>query len=263
MSQEYGVILNHNLLDLNPIMAGWSHCPPGQHIIPDARHSTLIHYVESGFGMFHLGTTSYRVHAGQAFIILPEQLASYTADKQNPWSYRWLGFTGKLAEHFAALPPVFDVPPELFRNLKTMDLDNENIVYHLVADLFEVRGKLLQAGSKKVNYTQVITEYIQNHYRQPITVQEIADHVGLNRHYLSRYFKHKTGRTIQEQILDVRLSEARRYLMLGYSVKETASLCGYSAASIFSKLFKKEYDMSPSEFRDYKLKELKLETPPD
>lgn len=255
MSHEYQVLLNQNLQDLNPVLAGWSHCPPGQHIIPDHRHSTLIHYVLAGKGMLHLGAVSHRVHAGQAFIIFPGQVASYTSDKDDPWQYCWVGFTGTLAESFSSLPPVFDVPMDVFPNLKNIDPNDEGLVYHLASDLFSFYGKYLRSGSKKPNYVQMVADYIQLSYTRPLTVQEIADHVGLNRFYLSRYFKNKTGRTIQEQILDVRLSEARRYLMLGYSVKETASLCGYSAASIFSKLFKKEYGMSPSEFRESKLAE--------
>lgn len=253
MSYEYQVLLNRNLQDLNPLFAGWSQCPPGQHIVPDHRHSTLIHYVIAGKGMFHLGSVSYNVHAGQAFIIFPGQVASYSADKDDPWQYCWIGFTGALAESFSSLSPVFDMPQDSFCNLKNMDPDDEGLVYHLAADLFSFYGKYLRSDSKRPNYVQMVADYIQASYTRPLTVQEIADHVGLNRYYLSRYFKNKTGRTIQEQILDVRLSEARRYLMLGYSVKETAGLCGYSAASIFSKLFKKEYDMSPSEFRESKI----------
>ena len=259
MSHEYQVLLNRNLQDLNPVLAGWSQCPPGQHIIPDHRHSTLIHYVAKGKGMFHLGSSSYQVHAGQAFIIFPGQMASYTSDKDDPWFYRWIGFTGSLSESFFALPPVFDVPDDMFINLRTKDLNDNGLVYHLAADLFSFYGAFLRSDVQKPNYVQMVADYIQLSYAKPLTVQEIADHVGLNRTYLSRYFKNKTGRTIQTQILDVRLSEARRYLMLGYSVKETADLCGYSAASIFSKLFKKEYGMSPSEFRAFKMAELENE----
>ena len=252
MTQAYQVLLNRNLQDLNPVFAGWSQNEPGWHVIPDHRHSTLIHYVIAGCGMLHLGSASYPVHAGQAFIITPGQTASYTADKKQPWQYCWLGFTGSLSESFSALPSVFDVPEDTFRNLKSMDLNDEGLVYHLAADLFSFYGKYLRSESKRPNYVKMVADYIQLNYASPITVQEIADHVGLNRYYLSRHFKNKTGRTIQEQILDVRLSEARRYLMLGYSVKETASQCGYSAASIFSKLFKKEYQISPSEFKAIK-----------
>jgi len=255
MPHEYQVLLNRNLQDLNPVLAGWSQCPPGQHIIPDHRNSVLIHYVEAGRGMFHLGSISYRVEAGQAFIVIPGQMASYTADKELPWRYRWVGFTGTLSESFSSLPPVFDLPHDTFQNLKNMNPNDEGLVYHLAADLFSFYGKYLRSESKRPNYVQMVADYIQLNYAKPITVQKIADHVGLNRYYLSRHFKNKTGRTIQEQILDVRLSEARRYLMLGYSVKETAGLCGYSAASIFSKLFKKEYNISPSEFKTYKEQE--------
>ena len=255
MSHEFQILLNRNLQDLNPVFAGWSYCPSGQHIVPDHRHNTLIHYVVSGCGMLHLGSVSYRVCAGQAFIIFPGQMASYTADKDDPWHYRWIGFTGSLAESFFSLPPVFDVPENMFRNLKSINFQDDGLVYHLAADLFSFYGQFLRSSTQKPNYVQMVADYIQLNYAKPLTVQEIADHVGLNRNYLSRYFKYKTGRTIQAQILDVRLSEARRYLMLGYSVKETSDLCGYSAPSIFSKLFKREYNMSPSEFRLFKSKE--------
>jgi len=255
MSHEYQILLNRNLQDLNPILAGWSDCPSGQHIIPDHRNSTLIHLVLAGGGTLHLGSNSYPVKAGQVFIILPGQAASYTANKRDPWSYRWIGFTGALADAFSSLPPVFELTDDMFPNLRKTDFSDDGLVYHLAADLFSFYGRFLRTQTHRPNYVQMVVDYIQLSYARPITVQEIADHVGLNRFYLSRLFREKTGRTIQDQILDVRLSEARRYLMLGYSVKEAAALCGYSAASIFSKLFKREYGMSPSEFKELKQKE--------
>lgn len=256
MSHEYQILLNRNLQDLNPVFAGYSQCPPGRYIIPDHRQSTLIHCVLKGCGTFYLNSTEFQVHAGQAFIILPGQAASYQADKKDPWYYRWVGFTGSLAESFSELPPVFDLEDDMFLHLTHTDFEDEGLAYHLASDLFSLYGKLLRQDSKRTNYVQKVLEYIQTNYARALTVQEIADHVNLNRYYLSRYFKKHTGRSIQEQILDVRLSEARRYLILGYPVKETAFLCGYSAASIFSKLFKKEYNMSPSEFRAFKMAEM-------
>lgn len=256
MSYMYQSLMNKNLQDLNPVLAGRSACPPGCHTIPDARHSTLIHYVAKGKGTLHLGQKNYPVREQQAFIILPGQAASYTADLDDPWEVCWVGFTGQLSEAFGRLSPVFDVPEEMFINLKTADLEAEGAAYHLAADLFYIYGTYLHVNAKRLDYIRAALEYIQANYAEALTVQQIADHVGLNRYYLSRLFKKKTSRSVQEQILDVRLSEARRYLILGYSVKETAMLCGYSAPSIFSKLFKKEYGMSPSAWKSYKTAEL-------
>lgn len=249
MSLGTQFLLNKNLQDINPIFAGFNDCIPEQHIIPDARNCTLIHYVVKGCGTFHLHNEDYPVHGGQAFIIQPGQTASYTSDKNDPWSYRWVGFTGDRTDRFSALPPVFDVSDDMFVNLRKMKEEDDSIAYYLAADLFVLYGKFLNNHSRRPNYVQMVSDYIQAYYSKPLSVQEIADHVCLNRYYLSRLFHKKTGRSIQEQILDVRLSEARRYLTLGYSVKETASLCGYSAASIFSKLFKKEYGISPSDYQ--------------
>ena len=84
----------------------------------------------------------------------------------------------------------------------------------------------------------------------PLRVEDIAKDLNLDRHYLARIFKEKTGKTISEYIISVRMDEAKNYLKQDFSVEETARLCGYEDVSNFSKLFKREVGISPAYWKD-------------
>ena len=97
-------------------------------------------------------------------------------------------------------------------------------------------------------------DYIEVSYMHPLTIKDIADFVGLNQYYLSKLFKEKTGHTLQQHILDVRLAEAKRYLLLSYAVKEAATLSGFKDVANFSKIFKREFGRNPTQWRIWDLK---------
>ena len=82
-----------------------------------------------------------------------------------------------------------------------------------------------------------------------IRIDDIAKQLNLDRRYLTRLFKEKTGQSIQEYLIQVRLEEAAHCLQSGYSVNDTATLCGYEDVSNFSKMFKKRYGISPTKMK--------------
>ena len=83
-----------------------------------------------------------------------------------------------------------------------------------------------------------------------ITLDDIADTLHVNRSYLSRYYKNKTGVNLFDEILMKRVEKAKEYLqnteMKTYEISEAV---GVEDAGYFSKMFKKITGVSPKEFR--------------
>ena len=252
MSIGYQVQLNAHLDDFNPIIAGEAACPPGQRTSPLLR-TMLLHYVVSGCGVLHLNGTDHPVKAGQIFILPPDSTAYYTADKDDPWFYRWISFSGKLATMFCELPPVVDVPEDTLCHLKDQRTPHPMLAYLLAADLHMLYAAVATPQLRSRDHIQKAIDYIEHSYMNPLTIKDVADSVGLNQYYLSKLFKEKTGHTLQAHILNVRLSEAKRYLLLGYAVKEVAPLCGFKDIANFSKLFKRENGKNPTHWRVWDL----------
>ena len=252
MSEGYQVMLNAHLDDLNPVIAGEASCLPGQITTPLLR-TMLLHYVVSGCGTLHLDEEVYPVKAGQAFILTADAKAYYVSDAVHPWSFRWISFTGSLAAAFADLPPVFDVPEDTLSHLQDQRTPHPMLAHLLAADLHLLYAVVIQPQNQSRSHIQKAIDYIEVSYMNPLTIKDIADFVGLNQYYLSKLFKEKTGHTLQTHILDVRLAEAKRYLLLGYTIKETASLCGFKDVANFSKLFKREFGKNPTQWRIWDL----------
>lgn len=243
----YNLLLtNCGLHDLNPVDAGYEQCKPTQSFGPYVRTYTLIHYVRSGKGVFYARGHAYPVTAGQAFLILPGEMTTYTADKSDPWNYCWIGFDGGLSADFSKLDPVLILPESLFAPLMQITPGEATPEYRLAAMLFTLYDRLLGNSAIENQHVRRVETFIQSNYMLPIRVEEIAQKLNLNRRYLGRLFKAHTGKTIQEYLIDIRMETAALHLHKGCSVTEAARLCGYEDVTNFSKMYKHRFGHPPS-----------------
>lgn len=100
-----------------------------------------------------------------------------------------------------------------------------------------------------------INDFIARHYTEEITLDGLADLVGLSPTSLSRLYKQKTGETLSFHILDFKLRKAARELL--DTERNIADICfssGFNNLSNFNRLFKSRYNMSPREFRHVYMK---------
>ncbi len=92
--------------------------------------------------------------------------------------------------------------------------------------------------------------YIEAHYDSRISLSALADHVGLSSSYLCRVFKEETGFNINTYINNLRMAKAVRLLEdKSCYIKEVAISVGFDDQLYFSRLFKKYYGVTPSQYR--------------
>lgn len=242
------MLTNRHFHDLNPILMGSQACKPNHTYGPAVRNYTLLHYVSSGTGVLYSGGIAYPVQKGEIFRILPGELTTYRADSADPWSYRWIGFDGALSAKFAELPPVFPVSAAVAQCF-TLEESKSAKEYLIVARLFRLYAELFGEASADGNYVRRVQDYVEAAYMQKLSVEEIAHQLNLDRRYLTRLFRQKTGQTVQDYIISVRMAEATRCLSRGLSVGATAERCGYQDVFLFSKMFKRRMGISPATWK--------------
>lgn len=243
-------LTDRHLSDLNPMIAGEEVCAPGHGTRLHIRNYTLLHFVYRGKGILNARGQSHPVESGQVFLIRPGELSSYTADTQDPWHYGWIGFDGILAARFAELPPVFSVDKETMSRIHGALQDPKVSEYRLAGELLRLYETLFSGSMDTGNrHVRQVKNYIRLSYMHPIRIAGIARQMNLDRRYLSRLFKSHTGLSIQAYLLQVRMEEADKYLLQGYSVREAATMAGYEDISNFSKLYTRHFGLSPAQRR--------------
>ena len=96
-----------------------------------------------------------------------------------------------------------------------------------------------------------IEEFINGNYKEEIRLNQLSDMVGMTPVALSRFFKTKMGHSISDYIIDIRLGHASRLLVdSDMSIADISYECGFNNLSNFNRIFKKNKDCSPKEFRD-------------
>ena len=96
-----------------------------------------------------------------------------------------------------------------------------------------------------------VKNYIDDHYRDEIMLEQLATLVSMSSSAFSRYFKLRTGKSLSEYIIDVRLGHAARKLVdTTDSVSEICWTTGFNTLSNFNRLFRKRKGCSPKEFRE-------------
>lgn len=248
---------------------GCSRTEPFHSFGPAIKPYYLIHFILGGKGRFQIGGKEYRLEAGSGFFIPPNELSFYEADEKEPWNYLWVGFRGNGVEEIlqsmglSVAHPIFtcDRSEELYRVVKdmmehnTIGVANElrrsgqlGIFMSILAENMNVVGHEEQDMANM--YVSKAIEYIQLNYCNPIKVTDVAEYVCINRSYLYTLFERSIHMSPQQYLTVYRLSKAAELLLAtGYSIETIASSCGYTDPLVFSKAFRQNKGMSPTQFR--------------
>lgn len=237
---------------VTPVLAGEEKCLPLHNFGPHIRDYYLIHYCISGKGTFYKDGKAYPVSQGEIFIITKGEVTTYTADEKDPWHYSWIGFDGEGACRISELPPVIKYPHDTFLRVAEYARISEIAPEIYLSLIYEILYHLVSVKKDSYDVTKRIKDHIRLNYMEEMSVESIAENVGMNRRYLSRLFKERYGISIKEYIVTVRCHRAADFLKQGYTVSEAAYMSGYTDAFAFSKIFRKVMGMSPTEYKKEK-----------
>ena len=239
---------------------------------PGIRNCYIIHYVKSGRGYFECMGRTYTLTEGQCFMIFPNTQVRYYPDKDDPWTYCWINFSGydapKAVRNCSFSP---DRPVTEFRDREAEHFFEEaagNIkssepydIYKNIACFYSLLAFLIKKApsnislAKTKNQKKIITEaaisYIESNYQNPeLNTESVAQEIKTSRSTLYRAFMRDLSCPPTEYIEKIRIENAKALLKYSsHSIKSIAYLTGFSSPVYFSQMFKRSVGVSPKEYR--------------
>ena len=251
---------------LIPVNSGEEKCAPNHYWGAGVRANYLIHYVISGTGVFYSGVNKYTLKKGQIFVIFPNTIAKYQADSKDPWRYTWVEFGGNevkdvfLKLGISVLNPVFTCNngEDIVETIRLMPKQRSANIYEnlkftsLLYEFMSLLIKNVENDEKSENvYLTTATRFIKAHYTEDISVDKIANYVGISRKYLFAIFKNSLKISPKDYIIEYRMKKACEFLKdKNLSISNVAYSVGYKDPLNFSKMFKLKIGVSPIYYRE-------------
>ena len=106
------------------------------------------------------------------------------------------------------------------------------------------------AVSRKRLELAAVKEYLDEHYTERITLDDLAERFFINKFYLSKIFRETYGTTINNYLISKRITRAKQLLRFtDMTVDEIGVAVGMTDANYFSRMFRKVEGISPREYR--------------
>lgn len=251
------------------ITYGYQECDPLHSFGPAIREYFLIHFVYEGKGIFKNREGTFNLGPGDLFLIHPDELTYYCADKENPWKYQWVGFTGSNVHNilsgmsFSKQSPVITVKDitkikSMFDCLNSVSPSDELsnlgthgalslILYNLLSETN--MGKIphkISAGS----HINKILSYFEQNYPYQISINSLSIEIGLERTSLYRIFKKETGLSPKEYLIKFRIGKACELLSkTNLGISQVAESVGMCDSAHFATMFKNLVGKTPRDYR--------------
>lgn len=272
----FSIFPSENFIDLTMFQSGRERCSPGYTFGPAARNHFLFHYILEGKGKLMADnekgiTQNYQLEKGQGFLLFPGQVATYISDFREPWSYAWVEFDGmRVKENLEQTVLSLDHPVVNLPDAHASEKLKEQVTWiaeHPQEDVFAIIGHLYLFFSQLISATRMMkksrsgsmSEYyireaincIAQHYNENISVEMIADFLGITRTYFGRIFARSIGKTPQKFLIEYRMTKGADLLKLtNLSISDIARQVGYENPLHFSRAFKSIYNISPKFYRE-------------
>ena len=254
--------------DLSLYSAGYEECASGYSYGPKIRSYHLIHFVLFGKGKLHINEHVFQLSAGDIFIIPAGKVSYYEASKDDPWCYAWISFLGINSQMYLYQLMTSTDDVYIIHNLNTDKY--KKLIFDIISlqdtstsNYFQANGVLFQIMAmlfNDVNFQEnswgkssVVDEvkyYLDINYAEKIKLHDVAKNFGIHPNYLTRIFHDKYGISPKQYLLKLKSKKAQRLLITTeLSVSVIASSLGFDDPLAFSKIFKKEFEVSPTEYR--------------
>lgn len=223
----------------------------------------ILQYSLSGCGRFQLGERVYDAPAEHAFIALVPEKAGYfyPVDAREPWSFCWVNFYNplsiqlwkRLRERFG---PVIHLPEHSSAALNLLRLARI-VEKRAFPDRFEASQEaytfymscwrhLSHPAQTGDNAVAAAIQYCREHFRDPISIKELADQSSLSREHFSRLFKEQAGAAPGSFLRTQRVRSAHQLLMEStLPLNEIALRCGFSSTRKFVNAYRRAHGKSP------------------
>ncbi len=242
-----------------------------------------IIYIKKGHGYVTVDLKQYKVSGSTIILILPGQLHSIEQYDDLSMEYENIIFNANMllprtedassADFLRpflngkiAVPSVYSAISNYYDDIsrcvdacdeicKTKPEGYELFIKGKLYELFFILSNRCREEKnpktlKSLDKIKIIMKYVENHYMEHITIAEIADIAQFSESHFMRYFKDTMGTSFIDYLREYRLTMAARLLLASdASVLSIAEEVGFDNLSYFNRTFKKEYAVTPSQYR--------------
>lgn len=238
-----------------------------------SRRENLISYlffiVSSGTGALVYNGQRHVLASGDCVFI--DCSRSYSHENSDDlWGLKWINFYGSNLNSIYAKylerggQPCFhpgnlhgfdQLWNDLYQIASSSDYIRDMRIYEKLSSLLTLlMEKSWHKNSSQVSSTKqnliAVQEYLDENYSKKITLEELADKFFINKFYLTRVFKQQFGLSVNNYLLQIRITHAKYLLRFTLQSVESIGLeCGMGELYYFSRTFKKVEGISPSEYR--------------
>lgn len=230
-----------------------------------SNYSIII--VKDGKGIVTHSDRRYALTKGNGVVLSHSDSAKFKADSIEPFSLIEIQFGGRSAESIISSIERREKSPVLnfLSNFKIVDSAFDLIVecsktyhtdYSILLTFYDFINSINEhymdkkVPTKNVYMTRAV-EYIKQNFNKNISVEQIANLLGIERSYLSRLFKTYKNKSTQNYIIDYRMYKAKRlFEEEDMNVSQVCAAVGYTNIYCFSRIFKSRVGMPPKEYME-------------
>ena len=237
---------------------------------PRGRIDYQLLYIAAGRAHFYFKENEDTIVTSGNFVLYrPREMQRYVYYLQDQTEVYWVHFTGSQVKQILKkynFPSTGHIIPSgaspryqklflrLIQELQLCRPHYEEFLSILLTQIFILTDRYSR-GTKVTNkyaHNEIETavRYFNEHYNDSINIAEYAESKNMSTSWFIRNFKLYTGSTPLNYILNIRISNAQSLLEnTKYNITEIAAITGYDNPLYFSRLFKKQTGLSPSEYR--------------
>ena len=230
--------------------------------------SYLLVLVLSGSGTLVIDNREYSLKAGSCFFIDCRYSYYHQTSTTDPWELRWVHFYGSASKEYYEAFSMYSEPaffPDCFTEVKNRleelflvneasdlwaEIESSRLIVELLSLLLLEVTKKKEGENQGLQKQREIKAYLDEHYLEKFSLEELSARFFLSKYHLSRQFKQYYGSSPNRYVIGKRITFAKKLLRFSeYSLEEVARESGFYDASYFNKQFIKAEGISASEYR--------------